>query len=220
MATGSRSIEVVRSPEFGLVELNGTPYYVPSVSENANRANPVTVGDFVVQCTAGDSSQVDAVSAADTTGVAGRLIVGLVHAITDSKGRRLDQQILRTDQSGQVLVYFPTMTFRAVEDGVGGLISDANQFAHCALIRGTLVDATTNETNFPKPEANTMIDSSTVGGNATNRAIHLQGIDPDVTQLVGPIASQPSTVNGTTSFTTMTLRRNFLFKINPAFRIA
>lgn len=171
---------------------------IPKSSDNGSRANAVMPGRFIVQCTAASNSEGDGSSATDSTGTPGRLFIGLCVAVTDLKGGRKDRQIIETTEEGLAL-YVPVdnVTFRGLEDGVGGGITDAGGF--CAIILGTVSGKMDGETNYFTPMPNDELDSSTVAaGTSSNRAC----------QLINPIGDITNT---------NTARRTWEFIITDAF---
>lgn len=155
---------------------------IASSSENANRANRVMPGRFIVQCTAGSNTNFDGASAANTTGTPGRLIAGLVLTVCDTRGRRRDKQILETTESGLV-IFAPArnIIFKGLEDGVGGGIADAGGFA--SMVLGTPTgDDQDEETHLFTPMPNDEIDSSSIAsGTNANRAFALMSPLGDIT---------------------------------------
>lgn len=184
---GSRKINLVASAPGTMIELSPTAHVVPTASTNSDRANPVMVGDVLVECTAASTTQADAVSAADSTGTPGRLAYGIVTKLQNSKGVPLNNQYIETTEAGLAYVVpVKNNKFMILEDGVGGNIADADAFGYCALIRGTATDHSRDETDFPNPQPGTMLDSSTVSsGTASNRMIHLLGPVPSTDNLSG-----------------------------------
>lgn len=146
---------------------------IPRAADVATRVNAVMPGRFLVQAAAGNNGVGDGASAADTTGTPGRLIIGLVMAVCDIRGRRLDRQILLPSEEGSALVVPARVaTFCGLEDGLGGGISNAGGFA--AIVLGTTSGEMPNETPYYTPLPNDEIDSSTVAsGTAADRALRL-----------------------------------------------
>lgn len=173
---GSRRIEIVRSTVGdGAVKAANTWFSVVGARSSGRAICP---GMFVVQRTAGSNADVDGYKTADGT-TASRLIVGLVHKVTDTKGRPLDIQYLGASDDGGVFVLpVENVIFRLKEDGDGGVLSSYTT-GTAAIIQGTITNFTATETNTPDPEPNDKLDSSSYNSSATVNAFQLLGIEPN-----------------------------------------
>lgn len=180
----ARGIEFVKPKgNNGHTRIADTFYKVPSSSEDANRANTVVVGSLLVQSTGGSNAGVDGASTADTTGTVGRKALGLAATVCDPIGRPLPRNQIAATESGTVTI-LPARgnVFRCLEDGDGGVISDANsKGTYASLVISAPSSLSDAQTFTPNPEAEIKIDSSSIsGGTASNRMIRLLGADPAV----------------------------------------
>lgn len=205
MAIGLRSFEFVRALSGRNVEL-GPTWISVTATRNSSSGVEMFPGMFAVQATAGDSTIADGAATADTVPSASRLLLGMIHAVTDTKGnlRKPEGIIAATGAGGVLIVPARGNLFRGLQDDTTALTVPGS-YGHT---RGTSSNTGSTETFTPQYYTNDLLKRATYSGTLTTNAFVVTEKDPDTNN------------NGVLADGTTAAKLVYLFYVNDGFSVA